>query len=200
MRRIGRVRTAASARSDEVADGAEPEEGIFLRFATKVPGGDIAVGPVEMDFAYDQTFHGRMQDAYTRLLLDALRGDPTLFTRADEAEASSWHFIDPIRAAWTADGGLPDPYRPGTWGPAAAARLPRRQGHRWRTQRWTVYRETPESTMPWMKYRCSMKKTMNTGTMVRIVIAISWLRCIAPNSLWKSESPSGTVKWLGVTS
>jgi glucose-6-phosphate 1-dehydrogenase len=120
-------------RPNELVLRIQPQEGIFLRFAAKKPGQHIDVVPVEMDFTYSRHFGGAEQDAYARLLLDALRGDATLFTRADEAEAA-WRLIDSIRAAW--DGPeveLPlHPYPAGSWGPRAASRLTR-GGRPWRT-------------------------------------------------------------------
>ncbi len=113
----------------------QPEEGIFLRFGAKAPGQDIDVVPVEMDFTYGQRFGEPRLDAYGRLLLDALRGDATLFTRADEAEAA-WRVMDAVRAGWQRqqqDGhGDPEAYAAGTWGPRSAARLLRGTGGRWR--------------------------------------------------------------------
>ena len=110
----------------------QPEEGIFLSFGAKKPGQDIDIVPVEMDFAYDARFGEQLLDAYGRLLLDALRGDATLFTRADEAEAA-WTLTDSIEAAWRLPGaGDPEPYAAGTWGPAAARRLLTRSGRGWR--------------------------------------------------------------------
>src|SRR6185436_11684205 len=73
----------------------QPDEGISLRFATKVPGGGIALRDVAMDFRYGAAFGSSTPEAYERLILDAMRGDATLFTRADEVEAQ-WGFIDPI--------------------------------------------------------------------------------------------------------
>ncbi len=109
----------------------QPKEGIFLRFGAKAPGQDIRVVPVEMDFAYDASFGPAGGDAYARLLLDSLRGDATLFTRADEAEAA-WRLADAIHAGWNAEEAPgPQPYAAGSWGPTAAARIPGRD-HRWR--------------------------------------------------------------------
>jgi glucose-6-phosphate 1-dehydrogenase len=97
----------------------QPDEGISLRFATKVPGQGIAVRDVAMDFRYGAEFGSSTPEAYERLILDAMRGDATLFTRADEVEAQ-WGFIDPIRAAWTAEHAPLAFYESGSWGPAEA--------------------------------------------------------------------------------
>jgi glucose-6-phosphate 1-dehydrogenase len=101
----------------------QPNEGISLSFACKRPGTQFAVQDVNMDFSYDRAFDQRSPEAYERLLLDALRGDPSLFTRSDEVEAA-WRFISAIEEAWTQ---LPDPafpnYDPASRGPAEAKRL-----------------------------------------------------------------------------
>ena len=99
----------------------QPDEGISLTFNAKPPGMDFAVRPVAMNFAYGHTFEEDLPEAYERLLLDAIRGDSTLFTRSDEIE-SAWDIVTKIRAAWSSDT-PPVLYRPGTWGPAGAERL-----------------------------------------------------------------------------
>lgn len=111
----------------------QPHEGIFLRFGAKAPGQDIQIVPVEMDFAYESSFGPAGPDAYARLLLDTVRADATLFTRADEAEAA-WRLADAIHAGWRVEdeggGSAPLLYRAGSWGPDAADRLPGR-GLQW---------------------------------------------------------------------
>lgn len=97
----------------------QPDEGIALRFATKVPGQGIAVRDVAMDFRYGPEFGSSTPEAYERLILDAMRGDATLFTRADEVE-TQWGFIDPILSGWRAHHAPLVPYPAGTWGPAEA--------------------------------------------------------------------------------
>lgn len=110
----------------------QPDEGILLRFAAKVPGLGVDVRPVNMDFAYGSAFTVESPDAYETLILDALLGDASLFTRADEVEAA-WRIVDPIIDAWIAG---PEPVMPnytaGTWGPDAADELLTREGRRWR--------------------------------------------------------------------
>jgi glucose-6-phosphate 1-dehydrogenase len=97
----------------------QPDEGISLRFATKVPGQGIAVRDVAMDFRYGTEFGSSTPEAYERLILDAMRGDATLFTRADEVEAQ-WGFIDPVLEGWqTLDANLAF-YEAGSWGPPEA--------------------------------------------------------------------------------
>jgi glucose-6-phosphate 1-dehydrogenase len=110
----------------------QPEEGMHLRFVTKVPDGGLRTRPVDMEFRYSDSFgQGSIPEAYERLLLDALNGDPSLFTRSDEIE-HAWGFIDEIRAGWGSEQGPPlEPYAPGSWGPAGADRLPGREGRWW---------------------------------------------------------------------
>ena len=111
----------------------QPDEGIALRFEAKIPGLALRMRPVTMDFSYGTSF-GVLEppDAYERLLLDALLGEATLFTRADEVEAA-WRLLDPLVRAWDAApaGSLPF-YAAGSWGPAEADRLLERDGRRWR--------------------------------------------------------------------
>jgi glucose-6-phosphate 1-dehydrogenase len=108
----------------------QPEEGISLRFGAKVPSAGVRLRNVAMDFTYMSSFLVETPEAYERLLLDCMIGDPTLFTRADEVEAA-WTFIDPIEVAWR-DGRPPlSMYAAGTWGPAAADRLIKADGREW---------------------------------------------------------------------
>jgi glucose-6-phosphate 1-dehydrogenase len=104
----------------------------MLRFAAKVPGLGLDVRTVNMDFAYDTSFVVDSPDAYETLILDALLGDASLFTRADEVEAA-WSVVTPILTGWAA---MPQPHFPdyaaGTWGPEAADELMERDGRRWR--------------------------------------------------------------------
>ena len=110
----------------------QPDEGIMLRFGAKVPGLGIDVRNVTMDFTYGSAFQSDSPDAYETLILDALLGDASLFTRADEVE-EAWSIVDPILAAWAE---MPAPdfpnYEAGTWGPEAADDLVAREGRRWR--------------------------------------------------------------------
>jgi glucose-6-phosphate 1-dehydrogenase len=109
----------------------QPDDGLAIVFGTKVPGFGFHVRSASMEFLYGSAFPGESLDAYERLLLDALNGDPTLFIRSDEV-AQAWRIIDPIQLAWA--GGEPPiaPYEAGTWGPAEADRLLERDGRRWR--------------------------------------------------------------------
>jgi glucose-6-phosphate 1-dehydrogenase len=110
----------------------QPDEGILLRFAAKVPGLGLDVRTVNMDFDYGTSFTADSPDAYETLILDALLGDASLFTRADEVEAA-WSVVTPIIEGWAA---MPAPrfpnYAAGTWGPEAAEELMAREGRRWR--------------------------------------------------------------------
>ena len=99
----------------------QPDEAISLTFTAKTPGMEFGLLPVNMDFNYGDAFHEALPDAYERLLLDALRGDPSLFTRADEIE-SAWRIVTDIMEAWNGNQ-PPELYRPGSWGPSAANRL-----------------------------------------------------------------------------
>src|SRR5258708_15720900 len=99
----------------------QPEEGISLRFGAKVPSAGLRIRSVTMDFQYMTAFLVETPEAYERLLLDCMIGDPTLFTRADEVEAA-WRLIDPIEAAWRDDRPPPATYPSGTWGPPPAAK------------------------------------------------------------------------------
>jgi len=110
----------------------QPDEGIMLRFGAKVPGLGLDVRSVTMDFTYGSAFNVDSPDAYETLILDALQGDASLFTRADEVE-EAWSIVDPIIDAW-ASGPPPEfpNYDAGTWGPPDADELINRDGRHWR--------------------------------------------------------------------
>ncbi len=109
----------------------QPEEGISLKFLSKRPGAGMKLRPVSMDFQYGASFGERSPSAYETLLLDAIAGDPTLYTRQDMVEAS-WRVVQPIQEAWRNQKfGFPN-YAAGTWGPAAADEMLARRGHTWR--------------------------------------------------------------------
>ena len=111
----------------------QPDEGIVLQFGAKKPGGQMQVVPVQANFCYRTAFDGNTPAAYETLLLDAMRGDPTLFTRGDEIEAE-WSIITPIEEAWAQ---LPVPqfpnYAAGSQGPKAAQELIRKCLRGWHT-------------------------------------------------------------------
>jgi glucose-6-phosphate 1-dehydrogenase len=110
----------------------QPDEGILLRFGAKVPGLGLDVRTVNMDFTYGSSFNVDSPDAYETLILDALLGDASLFTRADEVEAA-WGIVSPVIDAWLDQ---PPPtfpnYDAGTWGPESADALLARDGRAWR--------------------------------------------------------------------
>lgn len=110
----------------------QPTEGISLSVNSKPPGPRMRVRRVEMDFNYDHSFGVASPEAYERLLLDAMKGDATLFTRNDEIE-EAWSLLAPLFDAWGSDR-APQlyNYEAGSWGPAEAAALLRKRGHTWR--------------------------------------------------------------------
>ena len=108
----------------------QPEEGVSLKIGAKVPGAGFEIRSVNMDLLYGTAFLEEVPDAYQRLLLDLLLGDPTLFIRADEAEGA-WEILDPVVRAW-AESKKVSPYPAGTWGPEEAKELIERDGRRWR--------------------------------------------------------------------
>ena len=109
----------------------QPDEGIAIRFITKEPGNATVLRDVAMDFRYGTAFGSNTPEAYERLLLDAMRGDATLFTRRDEVE-EQWAFIDPVIEAWREQPVTPPQYPSGSWGPEQADDLLARDGRRWR--------------------------------------------------------------------
>ena len=110
----------------------QPDEGIMLRFGAKVPGLGLDVRSVTMDFTYGSAFSVDSPDAYETLILDALLGDASLFTRADEVE-TAWGIVTPVIETWAGDAPPEFPnYEAGTWGPEEADGLLRREGRRWR--------------------------------------------------------------------
>jgi len=108
----------------------QPDEGITLRLASKVPGTQMELRDVSMDFGYGATFNEESPEAYERLILDALLGDAPLFPHQREVDLS-WRILDPVIEHWSA-GGSPEGYRPGSWGPASAHELLARDGRTWR--------------------------------------------------------------------
>ena len=108
----------------------QPEEGVSMRIGAKVPGVGFRVRSVNMDLLYGTAFLEEVPDAYQRLLLDLMLGDPTLFIRADEAEGA-WDILDPVVRAWAASREV-SLYPGGSWGPEEAETLLARAGRRWR--------------------------------------------------------------------
>lgn len=124
---------AKQASPNVLAMRIQPNEGISLRFEVKTPGNSLRTRTVDMDFRYDTAFGQPNTDAYSRLLVDCMLGDQTLFTRGDEVEAS-WRLLTPLLEVWDA----PAPpeviplYEAGTWGPVEAELLLNRDGRNWR--------------------------------------------------------------------
>jgi glucose-6-phosphate 1-dehydrogenase len=111
----------------------QPDEGISLSFGAKAPGGQMQIRRVTMDFSYQQAFGGGSREAYATLINDCIRGDATLFDRADSVEAA-WGLVDPILKAWESADPPPFPnYPAGSQGPHAADDLVASEGRRWRS-------------------------------------------------------------------
>ncbi|ACV08918.1 glucose-6-phosphate dehydrogenase [Jonesia denitrificans] len=108
----------------------QPDEGVTMRIGAKVPGTQMEIRDVTMDFGYGHAFTQSSPEAYERLILDVLLGEPPLFPRHEEVELS-WRILDPITAHW-AQHGSPAPYRAGTWGPDTADEMLKRDGRAWR--------------------------------------------------------------------
>ena len=109
----------------------QPDEGVTIRFGSKVPGTGANVRDVTMDFGYGHAFTEASPEAYERLILDVLLGDPPLFPRHEEVELS-WKILDPVEEFWAAQSGPLEQYAPGSWGPASADALLARDGRVWR--------------------------------------------------------------------
>jgi len=107
----------------------QPDEGISLRFGAKAPTPTLALRTVNMDFLYGSSFLAEVPEAYETLILDAMRGDGTLFTRQDSVERS-WEIVDPLLGQWRK--GTPQVYPSGSWGPDLSDELLARDGRRWR--------------------------------------------------------------------
>jgi glucose-6-phosphate 1-dehydrogenase len=108
----------------------QPNEGVSLSLGAKIPGTRMRIRPVNMEFLYGTTFLSQSPEAYERLIMDAMRGDATLFTRDDEVEAQ-WRVIDPILEGWASSDEPLAEYAAGSAGPEEANRL-LGSGHRWR--------------------------------------------------------------------
>ena len=124
-----------STATEELGENAlvfrvQPDEGMTIRFGSKVPGTAMEVRDVTMDFGYGQSFTEASPEAYERLLLDVLLGDPPLFPRHREVELS-WEVLDPIEQFWARQS-RPQPYEAGTWGPPCADAMMARSGRAWR--------------------------------------------------------------------
>lgn len=127
FRKVNRVTTHPNV----LAIRIQPDEGISLKFDSKVPGPTVKTHPVTMEFRYATSFGAEPPDAYERLLLDTMIGDSTLFARRDEVE-TAWAWLDPLLRTWEASPEPPFPYPAGTWGPPEGDELLSRDGRAWR--------------------------------------------------------------------
>jgi glucose-6-phosphate 1-dehydrogenase len=130
----------AASSTEELTQNAlvirvQPDEGMTMRFGSKVPGTQMEIRDVNMDFAYGGSFTEASPEAYERLILDVLLGDPPLFPRHEEVELS-WKILDPILEHWARQDSSrksrPEPYASGSWGPASADKMLARDGRVWR--------------------------------------------------------------------
>ena len=124
---------AKQANPNVLALRIQPNEGISMRFEVKTPGSALRTRSVDMDFRYDTAFGQANSDAYSRLLMDCMLADQSLFTRDDEVEAA-WRVLTPVLEAWespTSPESIPL-YEAGTWEPVEAELLLNRDGRRWR--------------------------------------------------------------------
>jgi glucose-6-phosphate 1-dehydrogenase len=108
----------------------QPDEGVTLRFGSKVPDTPMEIRDVDMAFSYRDSFSDPSPEAHERLILDLLLGDDNLFPRETEVE-QSWRILDPLEESW-ATGGAPSPYPPGSWGPVESDQMLARDGRSWR--------------------------------------------------------------------
>jgi glucose-6-phosphate 1-dehydrogenase len=109
----------------------QPDDGIKFRLMAKEPGPGMHLRPVFLNLNFADAFKQRQPDAYERLLMDVIRGKPTLFMRRDELYAA-WRWVEPIMQAWSESGAeRPKPYNAGTWGPTASIALIERDGYNW---------------------------------------------------------------------
>lgn len=109
----------------------QPDEGMTLRFSSKVPGTQMGIRDVNMDFGYSHSFTEESPEAYERLILDVLLGEPPLFPRHEEVELS-WKILDPFEEYWAEHKIKPEGYAPGSWGPTSAHEMLKRDNRAWR--------------------------------------------------------------------
>lgn len=123
---------ADSLAHNNIVIRVQPDEGISLKFSSKIPGSSMRMRPVTMDFRYGSSFGGHLADAYTRLILDCMLGDATLYARGDSVDVA-WQLITPIHEGWASNKNSKiHDYTSGTWGPKEADELLARDGRRWR--------------------------------------------------------------------
>jgi len=127
---FGRTNTAELGQNALVIR-VQPDEGVTIRFGSKVPGAGSNVRDVTMDFGYGHAFTEASPEAYERLILDVLLGDPPLFPRHEEVELS-WKILDPVEKYWASQDTPVEQYSPGSWGPESADALLARDGRVWR--------------------------------------------------------------------
>jgi len=120
----------ASLGNNAIVIRVQPDEGVLIRFGSKVPGSAMEVRDVNMDFSYSESFTEESPEAYERLILDALLDESSLFPTNEEVELS-WKILDPILEIWE-ENGQPEEYPAGTWGPKSADEMLARNGHQWR--------------------------------------------------------------------
>ena len=126
-------RDPAGVASNVLVIRIQPDEGIALTVTAKTPGPEMKLAPVMLDFHYGEVFGGQPPEAYERLLLDAIHGDPTLYARGDWVE-QAWDILTPVMAGWAASPPPPfSNYDAGTWGPAEATNFIVEGGGGWRT-------------------------------------------------------------------
>jgi glucose-6-phosphate 1-dehydrogenase len=123
-------RQTSSLGPNAIVIRVQPDEGVTIRFGSKVPGAGMQVRDVTMDFGYGHSFTEDSPEAYERLILDVLLGDPPLFPRHQEVELS-WKILDPIVNFWSANATVSE-YLPGSWGPKSADEMMERDGRSWR--------------------------------------------------------------------
>jgi glucose-6-phosphate 1-dehydrogenase len=125
-------RDPAGVAPDVLVIRIQPDEGIALTVNAKIPGQDLRLGPVTLDFRYGEVFGAQPPEAYERLLLDAVHGDATLYARGDWVE-QAWTILDPVLQTWQQPGAGPLALYPaGSWGPREADALIGRDGGAWR--------------------------------------------------------------------
>jgi glucose-6-phosphate 1-dehydrogenase len=124
------VQGSVGVQPNQLILSVQPNEGVSLSLGAKIPGSRMRIRPVNMEFLYGTSFMSQSPEAYERLIMDAMRGDATLFTRDDEVEAQ-WRIIDPILASWERDEEPLATYAAGTPGPPEADEI-LASGHSWR--------------------------------------------------------------------
>jgi glucose-6-phosphate 1-dehydrogenase len=128
---IFRRRSDSGLVADVLVIRIQPDEGISLTVAAKEPGPELRLGPVTLDFKYNEVFGGEPPEAYERLLLDVIHGDPTLYARGDWVEGA-WELLQPVIDAWSRTPAALPTYEAGSWGPAEADAFIGRDGGAWR--------------------------------------------------------------------